>query len=216
MLGARKGHHIAHREPQGGFFILGGLRCHPKPCVDLSGNLAVQVIQIIAGARLVGKPAMHGHVLLGDFSNQGLVTLPQKLLDAVAFADVSAQVNEGSKGFVRDRIGVGGIAGHLNGDGSVVPISTRNAIYLERAAGGPGTVFFIHREANGAVLAHHIVGGAVPVCGCKIVTPLLGGPLANNAVDDDGINLAPAGAGFVFRDVGIGYKRAVAHSVPPF
>ena len=129
MFGARKGHHGAHSKPRGGCFVLagrgclpaaGGLRGRPKAGIDLCRNLAVSVIQIVTGAGLVGKPAVYGHVLLVHLADQGLVRFPLELLDAIALADVHAQVYKGLVRRIRHRIGVGGIAGHLNGDGSVV------------------------------------------------------------------------------------------------
>lgn len=88
--------------------------------VDLVGYLPVPLVEVCAGARLVGEPSMDGHVLLFRLPDEGFVGFPFELLDAVALADVDQQVNEGGVGFRVHRIRLRGVACDFDGDGAVV------------------------------------------------------------------------------------------------
>ena len=183
-----------------------GSRCRAgadaQALVDFLSDGPVALVEILARAGLVCKPAVHGHVLLIHLADQVLVGLPEQLLDAVALADVDQQVDQCGIGLGRHGVGVLGVAGDLDGDGAVVVVS---------AGAAPGAICFIDGEADGAVLADDVVGGALPVgCG-EVVAALLSRPLADDAMDRDGVDGVIAGAGLVLCDVGVCHQWAVAH-----
>ena len=98
--------------------LRGFSRC-PEAPIYLCGNLAVTVVEIIAGARLVRKPPVNSHVLLTYLADKGLVALPEQLLDAVALADVGEEVKQGSVcGIIY--LCSSDIAGDFDGDSAVV------------------------------------------------------------------------------------------------
>ena len=208
VLGALKGHHIAHSVLQGGVCVWGGIRYYPKPCVDLSGNLAVQVIEIITGASLIGEPAVHRHVLLLHLADEGLVRFPLELFDAVTLADVRAQVNQGLIGGISHLIGVLGVTGNLNSDCPVVV-----------ACGGrtPGAVFFLHIHADAAIIANAIVGACLSGCRGKHIAQGFHAALTYHTMDGDGVNFVVSGTCLVWGNFGIVHQFAVTQCYkPPF
>lgn len=74
----------------------GGAGAATQPLRDLGGNLAVEVVEVIAGARLVCKPAVNGHHHLPGLGGIGkglrLVPEPEQLLGPVPAANIRHKV----------------------------------------------------------------------------------------------------------------------------
>ncbi len=121
QLGGRHLYQIARRRA-GRRRGWGGGSCGcAQSLVYLLGDCSVPVIQIIARARLGRKPAVDGHVLLVDLTDQALVTLPQQLLDAVALANIGHEVEQGGVCLIRDGpVGSASTVGHLDRDSAVI------------------------------------------------------------------------------------------------
>jgi hypothetical protein len=163
----------------------------------------VALVEILARAGLVGVVSVDGHVAAVDVVHAvGLVGRPDQLLDAVALADVSHQLDQGAVRCIGDSVGVLGVAGDFDGDGAVVVLTAGSA---------PGAILLVDGQTDAAVFADDVIGAALSVSGGKIVAALLGRPLAHDAVDRDGVDGVVARAGLVLGDVGISHQRAVAH-----
>ena len=173
--------------------------------VDGLRDGTVALVEVLARAGLVGVVAVYGHIAaVGVADAVGLVGRPDQLLDAVTLADVRHQLDQGVVGLVGHCVGVGGGAGHFDGDRAVVILA---------AGAAPGAVRLIDGQTDGAVFADDVVGAALSVSGREVVAALLRRPLAHDAMDRDGVNGVVAGAGLVFGDIGICHQRAVAHAV---
>lgn len=59
-----------------------------EPLIYLVRNIAVFSVQIIAGAGLICKPAMHGHILLIHLPDEALVTPPKQLFNAIELVNL--------------------------------------------------------------------------------------------------------------------------------
>lgn len=101
-----------------------GLRRSAQRRSDLHGEIAHAGVHPVAGAALVGKPAMDGQdhfVGLGGVI-QGLVLVaqPKQLGFAIALADVHAELDEGLIDHILERIRFRAVAGALDGHGPLV------------------------------------------------------------------------------------------------
>ena len=89
VLLASEGDHIALLEDD----LLGSLNgfdLNTQPFVDFGGDLIVTVIQVIAGAGLVGVVTVNGHITTIQMVHTIILNgRPHQLLDAVPFTDVS-------------------------------------------------------------------------------------------------------------------------------
>ena len=112
-----------------------------------------------------------------------MVRGPHQLLDAVAPANVRAQLHQGFPHIGVDGVGVEPVAGALHGDGPVV---------VAGAGRAPGAVRLVHNGTNAAVLANGIIAAA-PRC-LEVAAQPLHAHLAHHAVDGDGVDLVIAGA----------------------
>ena len=90
-------------------------------------------------------------------------------------------------------------------------MSEATSVVIGAVAGTPRTILFIHGKATGPILTNNTIGGTLPVCGGEIITPLFCCPLPNDTMNRDGVNGMVPGAGFVFRDPGIGYQGGITH-----
>ena len=175
----------------------------------------MQVVEVIARASLVRKPAMNRHHHFPGLGGIGkglrLVPEPEQLLGPVPAANVRHQVQQSGIGRRRDLVGVLGLAGRLNGDGAVV---------VGHAGGTPAPVLFLHAQSDGAVMPHDVVAGSSVVRvvlgkGSGVATALRR-HLADETMDADGVDFMIAGACPVGADFRIGYKGAVTHGrFPP-
>ena len=94
-----------------------------------------------------------------------------------------------------------------------MPICIRPAVvrYLDRnsfiiifpAGRSPGTVLFLHGQADRTVLPDDVVRGTLAAGGGEVVTALLRRPLSDNTMNRDGVDLMIPGAGPVRADPGI-------------
>ena len=174
-----------------------------KPSVDFCGNLPVSGIKIFPRTGFVGEVTMNGHIASVPMVHTViLVRTPYQLLDPVPLANIRYQIQQGRISLGGDGVRVGGVGSNFNGDCPVV---------IGAVAGTPRTILFIHGKANGTILTNNIVGGTLPVCGGEIITPLFCCPLPNDTMNRDGVNGMVPGAGFVFRDPGIGCKAGITH-----
>ena len=110
-----------------------------KICSNLCSQIAQAGIEPVARAGLVGKPPVDSdHHLIGLWCIiQGLVLVSksQKLLLAIALADIGAERDKRSVDLIVHRIGLRHVRGAFDGDGSLVVCIGR---------GAPATVFLFH------------------------------------------------------------------------
>lgn len=111
----------------------------------------------IAGAGLVGKPAVDGKYhfpgLRSVVQSLGLIAQPQELVLAVTLADVHAQFNQGIVNSGVERIRGGAVRSALDGNCPLVVLSR---------GGTPRAVLFLHAEGNFPVLADTVVTARFP------------------------------------------------------
>ena len=179
---------------------------------DFCGDFAVAVIEIIAGARLVCKPAVNGQNHLAGLRHIGkrlvLIAEPQELALTVSLANIGTEVKQGGKSLVLYGVGVERIARHFDSDGAVVV----------RAAGrAPGAVFLLAIHTDAAVGAYAVVAACLPAGRLEYAAQSFNGTLSHDAMNRDSIDCAVAGTRFVRANIGMDYQRAVTHlRRPPF
>lgn len=202
----------SHLDPIGGEGSGVGIRGDRSPTkllIDLRSNLTMQIIEVVSGTGFVGEPAMNGHVLLTHITHQGLVTLPQELLDVVSLADVYQEIDEGLISRISNLVGSGGLTGYFDGDGSIVVGRPRDTIYPNGVSHPvspprtPGAVFLLHTEADASIISYYVVAGGLLARGLEYLTSKLGRNLSHKAVDGYSINDMVAGGGSVGGDEGI-------------
>lgn len=174
---------------------------------NLFGNRAMPTEKILAGASLSGVPPMDGqqHFIGGRLIGECLIlgSQPQELMLAVASANVGHQVQQRRVGLGGYGVGVGRIAGDLDGDGPVV---------VGRAGGAPGAVLLLDTEADSAVQSNHVIAGSFLARGLENLAPALGGHLADEAVNGDNVDRLVSGAVLIGRDHLDRRQRAVCES----
>lgn len=116
--------------------ICGRRSISTKICSNLCGQITQACIELVARARLVGKPPVDSdHHLVGFqciIQSPVLISQPQKLLLAITPADVGAERDKGSVDLIIHHIGLLHVRGAFDGDGSLV---------IGIGRGAPATVF---------------------------------------------------------------------------
>ena len=180
---------------------------------DLRCQIAQAAVQPITRAGLVGKPAMDGQhhfVRLGRVVQRlGLVRKPDQLLFPVALADIRTQLDQGIVDLAVHGIGCGGVAGALNGDGTLVILP---------AGRTPGAVLFLHTERNPAVRADAVVAAGLTVRADEAIADAFCGGLSHNTVGRDAVNAVSSLTGVVGAQLGVCHQRTVriSHYCPSF
>ena len=172
------------------------------------GNLRCQIaetaVEPVARTGLIGKPAVdcqHHLVLFGGVVQRlGLIRKPEQLLLAVALTDICTQLDQGLIDLTVHGIGSRGVAGALDGDGSLV---------IFPAGRTPGTVLLLHAERNPAVRANAIVAAGLTVRADKAIADPFSGGLSHNAVGRDAINTVRSLPGVVGAEFGVDHQWAV-------
>ena len=165
------------------------------------------LVQPVAGAGLVCKPPVYGHVLPVYLTYEVLISLPPQLRDVVPLADVHQQIDEAPVGFLRDRPRLAvRTVGHLDGHCAVV---------VAGAGSAPAAVALIHIQRDSAVAADAVVAAGLPRSVCKQSAAALHAQVSRHAVDADGVDGVPPLAGVVRAEPGIAHQLTVAHGLPP-
>ena len=170
-------------------------------------QIAQAAVEPVARTGLIGKPAVDGqhHLVLfgGVVQRLGLIRKPEQLLLAAALTDICTQLDQGLIDLTVHGIGRRGVAGALDGDGSLV---------IFPAGRTPGTVLLLHAERNPAVRANAIVAAGLTVRADEAVTDAFSGGLSHNTVGRDPVNAVRSLTGVVGAEFGVRHQRAVGIS----
>ena len=154
---ARDGHKVTSLNCAGGLGRFDRLHLAAESCRDLGCQIAHAGIHPVAGAGFVCKPSVDGqhHLvrLRGVAERLGLIAQPEQLGFAVAPADIGAKLNEPLVHHILKSVGLGIVAGALDGDSPLVVGCGR---------GTPGAVLFLHIHTDSAIDTDAVVAACLP------------------------------------------------------
>ena len=160
----------------------GGLVDHyraEEPSVDLFGDIRELALKVRARASGGCEPLVHSEIA-------GLITGEVEPCDAVALADVHAEVNQCSKGFVADvpLPARGIIVGNFNSHGTIIICGIGTA---------PATVALVHIQPNPTIRADAVVGTGLSARGGEHSPASFYGQVARHVMDGNLVNGMIAG-----------------------
>ena len=166
--------------------------------IDLSCNLALPLIQPLAGAGFIGEVAVHGHIAAVTVVYAVLTAVrPYQGLYTIALANVCHKRPQGLIRGVcaRIRLSVCGIS-HLDCDGPVIICAVGAA---------PGPVSLIDIQADTALTVNAVVAGCLRARVCKPSAAGFHRQVSRHAVNGNGINGMLTLPRVVRGQLGIGY-----------